>query len=161
MAITFNLTTLGLAQGTHTITVKAKGNYWQDSPASTAVTYSILSEAPTVEQNDDGTINLYANEDTAAFNVYVDGELKDTISVVNEISFTIDGTTYQAEEGMDFGDWIASSYNTDGFSGTETVKATNGKLVAKGNDKVSINTVITSGYAYSLISSSSSGPTLD
>ena len=32
------------------------------------------------------------------------------------ISFTIDGTTYQAEEGMTVGQWLGSSYNTGGFS---------------------------------------------
>jgi len=29
------------------------------------------------------------------------------------ISFTIDGTTYQAEEGMKFGEWLGSKYDTD------------------------------------------------
>lgn len=32
------------------------------------------------------------------------------------ISFTIDRTTYQAEEGMTVGQWLGSSYNTGGFS---------------------------------------------
>lgn len=31
------------------------------------------------------------------------------------ISFTIDGTSYQAEEGMTWGEWVDSEYNTDGF----------------------------------------------
>lgn len=31
------------------------------------------------------------------------------------ISFSIYGIAYQAEEGMTFGDWVASSYNTDGW----------------------------------------------
>lgn len=36
------------------------------------------------------------------------------------ISFTIAGTTYQAEEGMAWKQWVASSYNTGGYfvSGT-------------------------------------------
>ena len=32
------------------------------------------------------------------------------------ISFTIEGTTYYAEEGMYWTDWVNSSYNTDGFT---------------------------------------------
>ena len=32
------------------------------------------------------------------------------------ISFAIDGTSYQAEEGMTVGQWLGSSYNTGGFS---------------------------------------------
>lgn len=31
------------------------------------------------------------------------------------ISFYIGGTTYQAEEDMTWGEWVASSYNTDGY----------------------------------------------
>lgn len=31
------------------------------------------------------------------------------------ISFNIDSTSYQAEEGMTWGDWVDSEYNTDGF----------------------------------------------
>lgn len=31
------------------------------------------------------------------------------------ITFTIDGTTYQANEGMNWSDWVYSNYNTDGF----------------------------------------------
>ena len=31
-----------------------------------------------------------------------------------QISFTIDGTTYLADEGMTYGEWVASEYNTDG-----------------------------------------------
>ena len=31
------------------------------------------------------------------------------------ITFTIDGTSYQAEEGMTWGEWVASEYNTEGY----------------------------------------------
>lgn len=34
---------------------------------------------------------------------------------ISLISFTIGPTSYQAEEGMTWGDWIESGYNTDGF----------------------------------------------
>lgn len=33
----------------------------------------------------------------------------------NLISFTIDGTKYEAEDGMTWGEWIESDYNTAGF----------------------------------------------
>ena len=32
------------------------------------------------------------------------------------ITFSVDGTEYQAEEGMTWGEWIASEHNTDGFA---------------------------------------------
>ena len=35
------------------------------------------------------------------------------------IEFTIDGVTYQAEEGMTWGEWIDSEYNSDGFTFNE------------------------------------------
>ena len=35
---------------------------------------------------------------------------------VATISFTIAGTKYQAEEGMTWAEWVASSYNTDGYT---------------------------------------------
>ena len=79
------------------------------------------------------------------------------------ITFTIDGTSYTAEDGMTFGDWIASSHNTGGFtqtSGSDTIKSTAGTLVAMGTSKVSISTLIESGYSYSLVSSTTSGPSL-
>ena len=31
------------------------------------------------------------------------------------ITFTIEGTEYQAEEGMTWGEWCNSTYNTGGF----------------------------------------------
>lgn len=41
---TFDLTTLGLSDGTHSITVKAKGTNWKDSVESNAVSYEVASE---------------------------------------------------------------------------------------------------------------------
>ena len=43
---------------------------------------------------------------------YQDGE-NDTSK--NLITFTIDGTEYQAEEGMTWEEWVASEYNTGTF----------------------------------------------
>jgi hypothetical protein len=34
----------------------------------------------------------------------------------NLISFTIDGETYYAEEGMTWGEWVESEYNTNGYT---------------------------------------------
>lgn len=36
-------------------------------------------------------------------------------AVQQTIGFTIDGTTYYAKEGMTWGEWVASEYNTGGF----------------------------------------------
>lgn len=65
---------------------------------------------------------------------YKDSEPSAAVSVtkapaVTLISFTIEGTSYQAEEGMTWVDWVASSYNTGGFNiieGNTRVRFSNG-----------------------------------
>ena len=64
------------------------------------------------------TIHIAANDPDYA------GDYKDTVTftvAVKDvpkplISFTIDGTSYQAEEGMTWGDWVNSEYDNDEFS---------------------------------------------
>ena len=38
-----------------------------------------------------------------------------SLTSITLITFTIAGTSYQAEEGMTWEQWVNSSYNTDGF----------------------------------------------
>ena len=38
------------------------------------------------------------------------------VNAVTLISFTIDGTTYQAEQGMTWGQWKDSEYNTNNYT---------------------------------------------
>ena len=38
------------------------------------------------------------------------------VAEIEMITFTIDGTLYQAVDGMTWRDWVASEYNTDGFN---------------------------------------------
>ena len=73
---------------------------------------------------------------------------------VNLISFTIAGTSYQAEEGMTWGEWVASSYNTGGFSvvadlGGDLID--NGSIIVthSGGKPVLPDAVIKENYAYS------------
>lgn len=48
---------------------------------------------------------------------YKDSEPSNAVSYVvrQTITFTIGGTTYYAEEGMTWGEWVDSEYNTGGF----------------------------------------------
>ena len=61
------------------------------------------------------TISYINNENRAEF-----GDIGLTYSTVDSaeslISFTIDETTYYAEEGMSWEQWVESDYNTDSFS---------------------------------------------
>lgn len=50
------------------------------------------------------------------FDILVDDEVAQTVNIDTKlISFTIAGTTYQAEEDMNWTEWVASGYNTGGF----------------------------------------------
>ena len=51
------------------------------------------------------------------------------------ISFTIAGTTYQAEEGMTWTEWCDSNYNTSGFY---TIEGNTGVVFPNGTDYVSL-----------------------
>jgi hypothetical protein len=68
----------------------------------------------------------------------------------NLISFTIDGTSYQAEKGMTWAEWCDSSYNTGGFSylGDRRVLASNGWYLMADGSLVYSSYVIVSDYAY-------------
>ena len=66
------------------------------------------------------------------------------------ISFTIDGTSYQAEDGMTWAQWVNSSYNTGGFTvnvGDNTIRNGTNYLYTSSNMQLvsSSNTVISGG----------------
>lgn len=65
------------------------------------------------------------------------------------INFTIDGTTYQAEEGMTWEQWCNSSYNTDGYYVREDGVITNNVyFVSTSAGHVSSTDTIVSDYSY-------------
>ena len=45
----------------------------------------------------------------------INNQLEEIISGKELISFTIEGTQYYAIDGMTWGDWVNSEYNTDGY----------------------------------------------
>ena len=70
-----------------------------------------VEEPSTEEPNDYGTtvvVNQYSEEDNDYGTTVVIGEEDE----VNLITFTLDGTEYQAEENMTWGQWVESEYNT-------------------------------------------------
>ena len=75
---------------------------------------------------------------------------------VNLISFTIDGTTYQAEEGMTWGEWVDSQYSNGLFNiynGTY-VKSNSGYYISNsnGNERVVQGNLITDSGIYNYTS---------
>ena len=68
---------------------------------------------------------------------------------VQTISFTINGTTYQAESGMIWGDWVNSEYNTGSFGITQeyTINHRNRAIYVYYNDTIVVvtDTIISNG----------------
>jgi hypothetical protein len=77
---------------------------------------------------------------------------------VNLITFTIDGTEYQAEEGMTWGEWVDSEYNVDNKFGKDETTDSVGlgepplfsKYIGAERGYVSTSDIIQGGYDYIL-----------
>lgn len=119
-------------------TVTAKG-YWAaedtlkvTAPATIEVTNTETNQKATVNVSFDGIESLGDDleELTKTASISVDkgntkfgkwtGTIVYNVELVEPpaptlITFTIDGEEYQAEEGMTWGEWVESEYNTDGF----------------------------------------------
>ena len=94
--------------------------YIAGSSSNEGVTYK-LRFATTLENIKNAKVTGL-HTDTLTFTVNVTGgtsgggsESGGSPTIPTLISFTIDGTSYQFEEGMTWGEWVESEYNTDGF----------------------------------------------
>lgn len=99
--------------------------------------------APSIEI-DGTTLNIYDEEGLATeYDILVDGVVKETVSAVSLITFTYGSTSYQAESGMTWVEWVASDYNTDGFtiSGSYVYSSTGAKV----DDVTSTDTIVDGG----------------
>lgn len=97
-----------------------------------------------------GTCTFLALEDYTVDGTTT-GEIDwDKINGTNLISFTIDGTSYKAEEGMTWAEWVASDYNTGGFGDSGvSISASNGYEVGHSiNDSIKSTDVIEAGANY-------------
>ena len=73
----------------------------------------------------------------------------------NLIVFTIDSVAYQAEEGMTWGEWVASSYNPGTWADMAgSVMNSNDELVCLGSEyqyaEIKTTDTIISGSAYDI-----------
>ena len=76
---------------------------------------------------------------------------------VSLINFTINGTSYQAEEGMTWGEWVASSYNTYGLVISSDGKVKNkfgSAYIANRQVAITSDDIIKPNYEYLLVSNS-------
>ncbi len=72
------------------------------------------------------------------------------------ISFTVDGVSYEAEDGMTWEQWVASDYNTDGYinNGYSIITSDRNQVVRKENgwEGIALTDVIIADYTYKLSS---------
>lgn len=82
------------------------------------------------------------------------GVVIEEIASASLISFIIDGTSYQAEEGMTWAEWCESEYNTDGYTydSTEVNSSDDGivTIVTNGADDVKPQDLIAADESYIL-----------
>ena len=79
-----------------------------------------MLSAPTNVTVDGTTVSWDPVENATSYDIMVDGAAYETMTPTPPtpalISFTIESTTYQAEAGMTWGQWVDSKYNTGGFT---------------------------------------------
>ena len=120
-----------------------------------ALVDEVVATFTTDKAEQSSTIHIAAGDPDYA------GEYKDTVTftvAVKDvpkplISFTIDGTSYQAEEGMTWGDWVNSEYDNDEFRvDINAIKKGSSFVSNGGSNIVYTNNQITANAAYGLIS---------
>ena len=68
------------------------------------------------------------------------------------ISFTINGTSFQAEEGMTWNQWCSSDYNTGGYYAGVGDSNSVGTSIDTVIYSVTVDDVITPDFAYTIVS---------
>ena len=144
------------------IEVTIASNYVMETPQGATLAYTItkggaalvdevVATFTTDKAEQSSTIHIAAGDPDYA------GEYKDTVTFTVAvkavpkplISFTIDGTSYQAEEGMTWGDWVNSEYDNDEFSvDINAVKKGSSFVSNGGSNIVYTNNQITANAAY-------------
>ena len=147
------------------IEVTVASDFEMTTEQGAALDYTITAEGAAVANN--GVVATFGTDKNAqsttihiaANDPYFAGEYKDTVTftvAVKDmpkplISFTIDGTSYQAEEGMTWGDWVNSEYDNDEFRVDINAITKGIFFVSSGSGIVYIDNQITANAAYGLI----------
>ena len=107
MAIVFNGVTVDkvIFNGTEMDTVKFGGVVVFEKMPQLATPQNVTADGANVSWDE--------VENATSYEVIEGGNnVLGTVSATKLINFTIDGTSYQAEEGMTWAQWVASGYNT-------------------------------------------------
>ncbi len=177
--INFNLDNLNFEAGDHVLVVKAKADGYEDSDYSNEVTYTVAepitgnlltTSSDEILQDSSGnyleftpqlatpqnvtadgtTVSWDEVENATSYAVLADGSEIGTVeAAANLISFNIEGTSYQAEEGMTWEQWVNSSYNTGRYYVRQDGVITNNiYFVSTPAGHVSSTDTIISDYSY-------------
>ena len=113
----------------------------------------ILAVNPTDGKTGSASVTFDIDENAVKYAGTYTGTATFTIAVKDVpkplISFTIDGTSYQAEEGMTWGDWVNSEYDNDEFTvDINAIKKGFSFVSNGGSNIVYTNNQITANAAY-------------
>lgn len=116
-------------------------------PAGSPVQLATIDDENFIANNIKKGVNIFGL--TGAYEAETVEEYDGSISIadlVSLITFTIGGTSYQAEAGMTWAEWCESDYNTDGYysRGSDIHISDNTYITS-----VTTSTVIVSGNSYS------------
>ena len=159
------------------VSLASDNNFTVRTPQGAELTYTVTANSQIVSVGDeilavnpaDGktgstTISFDIDEAAIKYAGTYTGTATFTVAVKNVpvtiINFTIDGTSYQAEEGMTWAQWVLSDYNNGGFA----LDSYDGPMVWSGHnavccpgaanawtDFIDSATEIKSGLAYTLL----------
>ena len=144
------------------IEVTIASDYVMETPQGATLAYTVTKDGNALDNDVVATFTTDKAEQTATIHIAANdpdfaGEYKDTVTFTLEvkdvpkplISFTIDGTSYQAEEGMTWGDWVNSEYDNDEFSvDINAIKKGSSFVSNGGSNIVYTNNQITANAAY-------------
>ena len=159
------------------VTLAADNNFTVTSGEGATLTYTVTKGGQPVAAGDEilavnpadgktgsATVTFAIDESDIKYAGTYTGSATFTIAVkyapVTTINFTIDGTSYQAEEGMTWAQWVLSDYNSGDFEvdgtdvpvyGPEYMVVCRPDATNAWSDLIDSATEIESGLAYTLL----------
>ena len=170
-------TVVGSSEGTSNIPVSSVTNnsfvldsndvFMYGGSCTYTITTKQSGSSTTKQQIDISTLSGWANLSNGAHSItvkakassYTDSAASNAVTVTKGttplITFGIEGGNYSAEEGMTWGEWVASSYNTANFviANTNQIQdSSTGKYVAVADERVTTDEAIIANKSYMLSS---------
>ena len=165
----YDVPVLAVVKDVYTGAIDGDNTYYASCLFTTLYNYGVRSECGSYFRIYNGmlangtfsaTLQLQDGGQHAIQVAFLQLDLDGTSSGVTKkkIKFTIDGTSYEADEGMTWGEWVNSAYNSGGFVIQEQKIMRNNFVVRNnsGGDQLSSDYIV-SGTSYSLVSQHNGG----